>query len=163
MSSNELNSYEDIVNLAAQALNRAIIIKTSKVGCAIKMKDGTIFQGFNIESRGYPILHAEIVTILSAIRAGYNKNDYEAIAIAYEFKGNYPACACCRQFLWEHTNPNLIVISVCLETKEVNGYTLETLYPLPFPVEQAKTTLNKELSLNVVDKEQVSKEDLNGK
>jgi|WetSurMetagenome_2_1015567.scaffolds.fasta_scaffold02220_11 cytidine deaminase len=161
MSTNGLDPYLDIINASAQALQKAVIIKSSKVGCAVKMKDGTIFQGFNVESRGYPIIHAEISAVLSAIRAGYNKNDYEAISIAYEVSGNYPACACCRQFLWEHTNPNLVVISVCLEDKSINGYILSSLYPLPFPVEQTKATVSKELILDVADKE--VKEDSNGK
>ena len=128
-------SFEPLVQNAITSISRAVVVngKSGRVGTALLMKDGSIITGFNIESRGFPILHAEIVAVITAIKMGYSSNDYVALAIACNFPGDYPACACCRQFLWEHTNPDLTIISYDLNAKEGKAYKLGELYPMPFP------------------------------
>ena len=124
--------YNNLVQIALEAMNKAISFK-SKVGAAILVKDGNIFSGFNIETyiqKGY---HAEEVALISALKAGYKKNDFEAIAIVYSFEGQYPGCASCRQMLWEFTNPDLIVIYYDISSGKGEAFQLKNLYPYPYP------------------------------
>jgi cytidine deaminase len=67
-----------------------------KVGCAIVARDGTVFQGVNVENAAYPLgICAEKNGIGTAIAEGYGVGDLEAIAI------NASPCGGCRQWLWE--------------------------------------------------------------
>ena len=136
-------SYQDLIQSAIKAVDRAVIHKGTPVGVAVLMNDGSVIQGFNIESRGFPNIHAEVVAIISCIKMGYIKNDYKAIAIVYAFPGLYPACASCRQFLWEHTNPDLEVIAFDISTGKGQVFKLKDLYPFPFPAENYEELLNK--------------------
>ena len=133
-------SYEQLVQTAINNIDRAVVVKekSGKVGTALLMKDGTVITGFNIESRAFPILHAEVVAVVSAIKMGYKNSDYVAIAIVCNMPGLFPACASCRQFLWEHTNPDLDIIAYDIESKNGQSFKLRDLYPLPFPAESFK-------------------------
>jgi cytidine deaminase len=128
-------SYKYLIPFATRAVKNAKVIKTSPVGCVIETYDGNMFSGFNIESRGFPILHAEIVATISAIILGYRKQHFRRMLIAYNFKGVYPSCACCRQFLWEHANPDMKVACINLTDNKINEFKLGELYPMPFPEE----------------------------
>ena len=124
--------YENLVNIALQTMNKAISFK-SKVGAAILVKDGTIFTGFNIETYIHKGYHAEEVALISALKAGYKKNDFLAIAIVYSFEGEYPGCASCRQYLWEFTNPDLVVVYYDISSNKGSAFVLKDLYPYPYP------------------------------
>jgi cytidine deaminase len=66
------------------------------VGCAILARDGTVFEGVNVENAAYPLgICAEKNGIGTAVTAGYGVGDFEAIAI------NASPCGGCRQWLWE--------------------------------------------------------------
>ena len=129
-------AYELLLTTASEQLSKARLLKGSAVGVAIKLKDGTVTTGFNIENRVQKGYHAEEVAIISALKLGAKNNDFEAIAIVYGGSSDhiYPCCACCRQMLWEYTNPELIVVAYNMETKSGATYRLIDLYPMPYPM-----------------------------
>jgi cytidine deaminase len=67
-----------------------------QVGCAILARDGTVFEGVNVENAAYPLgICAEKNGIGTAVNEGYGVGDFEAIAITHS------PCGGCRQWLWE--------------------------------------------------------------
>jgi cytidine deaminase len=66
------------------------------VGVAVLARDGTVFEGVNVENAAYPLgICAEKNGIGTAITQGYGPGDFEAIAI------NASPCGGCRQWLHE--------------------------------------------------------------
>jgi cytidine deaminase len=152
-----MEDYKTLISIAIDALKDAITIRGSKVGVAIEMNDGSIFTGFNIESRGAPIIHAELVGVISALKAGYKPENFKTIAIICNFPGIFPSCASCRQFLWEHTNPDLMIVVADPSTGNGGAFRLRDLYPLPFPAETIKTednTVNSGVTSNEQEKDE---------
>ena len=82
----------------ARASAKAAYAPYSKflVGCAVLARDGTVFEGVNVENSVYPLgICAEKNGISTAITEGYGVGDLEAIAITHS------PCGGCRQWLWE--------------------------------------------------------------
>ena len=66
------------------------------VGAAVRTRDGTVFEGVNVENAAYPLgVCAEKSAIVSAVSAGYGPGDFEAIGITAS------PCGGCRQWLHE--------------------------------------------------------------
>ena len=66
------------------------------VGCAVLTRDGTVFEGVNVENGAYPLgICAEKNGIGTAVTQGYGPGDFEAIAV------NASPCGGCRQWLHE--------------------------------------------------------------
>ncbi len=66
------------------------------MGCAVLTRDGTVFDGVNVENAAYPLgICAEKNGIGTAVIEGYGVGDLEAIAITHS------PCGGCRQWLWE--------------------------------------------------------------
>jgi cytidine deaminase len=66
------------------------------VGCAVLTRDGTVFEGVNVENGAYPLgICAEKNGIGTAVTQGYGSGDFEAIAV------NASPCGGCRQWLHE--------------------------------------------------------------
>jgi cytidine deaminase len=66
------------------------------VGAAVRVRDGTVFEGVNVENAAYPLgICAEKSAIAAAVTAGYRPGDLEEIAITA------PPCGGCRQWLFE--------------------------------------------------------------
>ena len=66
------------------------------VGAAVQARDGTVFEGVNVENAAYPLgICAEKSAISAAVTAGYRPGDLEEIAITA------PPCGGCRQWLFE--------------------------------------------------------------
>jgi len=146
-----MNKYEPVVASALAAIPKAIVINGSRHGVAVLMKDGTIVQGFNIESRGFDNIHGEVVAIIIALNLGYRKNDFEGMVITCEGRSVVPGCATCRQFMWEHTNPDMIIVAFDTTTANAEIYKLRDLYPLPYPSEK-KPVPKPEVVAKKVDK-----------
>ena len=126
---------DELIKIAVDSMNKAITFK-SKVGAAILTKDGSVFTGFNIETRIHKGYHAEEVALISFLKAGYKRGDIKAIAIAYSFEGTYPACASCRQYLWELGGEDMEVACYDLTNNKGSIFKLIDLYPMPYPIEQ---------------------------
>ena len=112
------------------------------VGAAILTKDGTITAGCNIEDKARSqTVHAENLAVSKALFDGYRNDDFVAIAIVYQERADeppYPACALCRQWLWENTNENILIIAVDLDGKILHQDTLKNLYPYPYPAKAGR-------------------------
>jgi cytidine deaminase len=66
------------------------------VGAAVRTRDGTVFEGVNVENAAYPLgVCAERTAIVSAVARGYKPGDFEAIGMSAS------PCGGCRQWLFE--------------------------------------------------------------
>jgi len=66
------------------------------VGCAVLTRDGTVFEGVNVENAAYPLgICAEPSAFARAVSEGYRPGDFVAAAITA------PPCGGCRQWLLE--------------------------------------------------------------
>lgn len=112
-------------------------ISEKKVACIVKMKDGTMFKGVNVENPSFKSgLCAEQVAIGTAISEGYTKGDFESIHIMNNSGKFVLPCFLCRQNLvefFENYEDN-IVFSYTLEGK-VKAYKFEELCPHAFRLE----------------------------
>ena len=109
-----------------------------QVGAALLCKDGTIFQGCNIENAAYtPTNCAERTAIFSAIAQG--NNEFTAIAIVgnkaglKQGEGDYCSpCAVCRQVMAEFCDLDTFKVIMAKDTDDYLEYTLGELLPLAF-------------------------------
>jgi cytidine deaminase len=66
------------------------------VGCAIRARDGRIFEGVNVENAAYPLgVCAEKTTLGAAATAGIQPGEVEALAVTAS------PCGGCRQWFHE--------------------------------------------------------------
>jgi len=66
------------------------------VGAAVRTRDGTVFEGVNVENAAYPLgVCAEKSALVKAVSEGYRPGDFEAIGITAS------PCGGCRQWLHE--------------------------------------------------------------
>ncbi|MFP4287354.1 MAG: cytidine deaminase [Candidatus Izemoplasmataceae bacterium] len=73
-----------------------------KVGAALKLKDGSIITGVNIENASYGLTNcAERTALFTAYAKGYKKEDIEAILITTEQDHIVSPCGACRQVMRE--------------------------------------------------------------
>jgi cytidine deaminase len=125
------------IKLSIEAMSKAKTFK-GNVGACI-YTDEECYIGFNIETKIHKGYHAEEVAIINSMLNNIDPKTIKGIIIVYVFKGNinnniYPACASCRQFLWELTNPNILITVIDLEGKVMYEDTLKSLYPFPYPL-----------------------------
>lgn len=101
------------------------------VGAALLCSDGTIIDGFNIESSSYGLtICAERVALFRALAAGHER--FVAVAIVAASRGWCPPCGACRQVLWEWA-PELQVILATSES-DYRQLPLRELLPHAFDV-----------------------------
>jgi cytidine deaminase len=63
------------------------------VGAVLRARDGTLFDGVNVENAAYPLgVCAEKSAYVAAVTAGYKPGDFDLIVI------NASACGGCRQW-----------------------------------------------------------------
>jgi cytidine deaminase len=66
------------------------------VGAAVQTKDGSVFEGVNVENAAYPLgICAEKSALVKAVSEGYRPGDIAAIGITAS------PCGGCRQWLCE--------------------------------------------------------------
>ena len=99
-------SPDELVRLAKEARGRAYVPYSGfSVGAALLCRDGTIYQGCNIENAAFgPTICAERVAVFKAVYDGHR--DFAAIAVVggragKEITGLFPPCGVCRQVLRE--------------------------------------------------------------
>ena len=96
---------EKLVELAKEAMMHAYVPYSGfKVGAALLCKDGTVYQGCNIENASYsPTNCAERTAFFKAVYDG--KREFEAIAVCGGkdgiITGSFPPCGVCRQVMRE--------------------------------------------------------------
>jgi cytidine deaminase len=99
----------DLVERARAARERAYAPYSNfRVGAALRVKGGEVFEGVNVENASYGVgICAERTAAVSAVAAGHR--DFEAIAIAGPASTATVPCGACRQFLNEF-NPRLAIV-----------------------------------------------------
>ena len=127
---------EQLVNLAKEARERAYVPYSGfAVGAALLCRDGTIYQGCNIENAAYgPTMCAERTAFFKAVYDG--QRDFEAIAVAggkagEEVSGLFPPCGVCRQVMREFCGLDF-QIYMAKENGEFVTQTLGELLPYSF-------------------------------
>lgn len=102
------------------------------VGAALLLKDGSIINGVNVENVSFGATNcAERTAIFTAITKGYQKGDFQAIAISGATEDYLPPCSICRQVLVEFCTPDMPVYLTNAK-KECKELTLKELVPYAF-------------------------------
>lgn len=106
-----------------------------KVGAAIRLANGSISTGCNIENSSYsPSICAERTAACKAISEGHH--EFKAIAVvAYQEKSFTTPCGVCRQFLDEFTTKDVPVYVAKPSPHQVLVTSIGSLLPMGFVAE----------------------------
>ncbi|MGX7001587.1 cytidine deaminase [Caballeronia sp. KNU42] len=81
-----------------------------KVGAALLTKDGSVFDGCNVENASYGLCNcAERTAFFSAVAAGYTRDQFAALAVIGDTDGPIAPCGACRQVIIELGGPELAI------------------------------------------------------
>ena len=125
---------EKLCELAKEAMQRAYAPYSGfKVGAALLCKDGTVYQGCNIENAAYgPTNCGERTAFFKAIYDG--QREFEAIAVCGGkdgvITGAFPPCGVCRQVMREFCRDDFVIYMVNPQGYE--AVTLSQLLPFSF-------------------------------
>src|SRR5947209_4370861 len=91
-----------LIAKAAEAREKALAPYSGfRVGAALRMKDGRIYTGCNIENVSYGLsICAERVALWKALSDG--ALEFEEMAIVTDAEALTSPCGACRQLLWEY-------------------------------------------------------------
>lgn len=109
-------TYEKLCELAKEAMLHSYSPYSGfKVGAALLCKDGTVYQGCNIENAAYgPTNCAERTAIFKAVYDGHR--DFAAIAVCGGkdgvITGAFPPCGVCRQVMREFCGDDFKILMV---------------------------------------------------
>lgn len=110
-------------------------ISGKSVACIVKMKDGKIFKGVNVENYSFKSgMCAEQVAIASAIAAGYKKNSFDFIYIMDDDNSFIEPCFLCRQNFVDLFDEDVKIVLLTIDGKE-KVYRMNELCPHPFRME----------------------------
>ena len=107
---------KQLINLAVEAMDRAYVPYSKfKVGAALLCKDGTVYQGCNIENSSYgPSNCAERTAVFRAVFDGHR--EFTAIAVCGGIDGVITdflsPCGTCRQVLREFCDDDFVIIMI---------------------------------------------------
>ncbi len=126
---------EKLMELAFEAMTHAYAPYSGyKVGAALLCKDGTVYQGCNIENSAFsPTNCGERTAFFKAVYDGHR--DFESIAVCGGkdgvVDGPFPPCGVCRQVMREFCS---LDFKIYLPAKDggILTYTLEELLPHSF-------------------------------
>ena len=129
-------SPDELVALAKEARSRSYVPYSGfAVGAALLCRDGTVYQGCNIENAAFgPTICAERVAVFKAVFDG--KREFAAIAVAggragEEITGLFPPCGVCRQVLREFCDLDFMIY-MAKENGEYESQTLGEMLPYSF-------------------------------
>ena len=106
-----------------------------KVSVIVKMKDGTLYEGVNVENPSFKDgMCAEQVAIGSAISDGYKEGDFDILYLLGSSKKAITPCFLCRQLLVEFMECDNKIISYDNEGNETI-YKVSDLCPYTFSKE----------------------------
>lgn len=106
-----------------------------KVSVIVKMKDGTLYEGVNVENPSFKDgMCAEQVAIGSAISDGYKEGDFDTLYLLGSSKKAITPCFLCRQLLVEFMECDNKIISYDNEGNETI-YKVSDLCPYTFSKE----------------------------
>lgn len=130
---------EELMDLARQAMKRSYSPYSGfTVGAALLCKDGTVYQGCNIENASYtPTVCAERTAFFKAVSDGHR--DFAALAVCGgkggQITGFFPPCGVCRQVMREFCSDDFPVYLIGPE-KSYQKLTLAQLLPFSFRAEE---------------------------
>ncbi len=133
---------ESLIATARKAANHAYCpYSCYAVGAALLCRDGTLFDGCNVENLSYGLTNcAERTAIFKAVSAG--QREFTALAIAGGSVAPATPCGACRQVLAEFCAPDMPVYYTALTNGSIAATTVGALLPLAFnaPLGQAEPT-----------------------
>ncbi|MGY6254340.1 cytidine deaminase [Paraburkholderia caledonica] len=102
-------SMEQLLERAGVAREKAYAPYSKfKVGAALLTRDGRVFDGCNVENASYGLCNcAERTAFFSAIAAGYQRDQFAALAVIGDTEGPIAPCGACRQVIIELGGPEL--------------------------------------------------------
>ena len=101
-----------------------------KVSAAIRLKDGTIINGVNVENAAYGLSNcAERSALFAAYSRGYKKEDIVEMALTTEQNKIITPCGACRQVMSELVPADAPIV---MGDKDGNTKTVKNLELLPF-------------------------------
>jgi cytidine deaminase len=81
------------------------------VGAAVRVKDGRVFAGCNVENAAYGLCNcAERTALFAAVAAGCAPGDFTHLAVVADTVEPVSPCGACRQVMHELGGPTLLVI-----------------------------------------------------
>jgi cytidine deaminase len=123
-------SEDDLIARATEARQKALAPYSGfKVGAALRVKDGRIYTGCNIENVSYGLsICAERVALWKALSDG--ALEFIEMAIVTDAEVLTSPCGACRQLLWEYCGD----IPVHLHSLKGRNeeHRLAELFPFPF-------------------------------
>ena len=131
---------EKLCELAKEAMQRAYAPYSGfKVGAALLCKDGTVYQGCNIENAAYgPTNCGERTAFFKAIYDG--QREFEAIAVCGGkdgvITGSFPPCGVCRQVIREFCKDDFAIYLA--DDQGYQTVTLAQLLPHSFQPEMVQ-------------------------
>lgn len=109
-----------------------------RVSAVVVMKDGTSFNGVNVENAAYgSSICAERSAILSAISNGYKKNDFDKLYVMCDNKKVGMPCFACRQVILELFDKDSTITCMNPYEDEIT-LSIKDLCPYPFDSEDLK-------------------------
>ena len=128
--------YADLIAAAKEAYKNAYAPYSKfSVGAALKLKDGSIINGANIENASYGLTNcAERSALFTAFTKGYRRDDIEAIGVVANTDRAISPCGACRQVISELMPQDAQVILLS-NKDEIKTYTVAQLLPYSFTSE----------------------------
>lgn len=128
--------YTELIVAAKEAYQNAYAPYSKfGVGAALKLKDGNIISGANVENASYGLTNcAERSALFAAFSRGYRREDIEAIVVVANTERPISPCGACRQVISELMPQDAQVILLS-NKDEVKTYTVEQLLPYSFTSE----------------------------
>ncbi len=123
--------WEELVVAAATARQAAYTPYSHfKVGAAVRMEDGSLHSGCNVENRSFGLtLCAERVALAAAVAAGNRKP--AALAVVTDVHPPAVPCGLCLQTLAEFADPEFPIL-LSNPDGERREFRLQELLPRPF-------------------------------
>lgn len=127
---------KELIEQAVEAMEHAYTPYSGfRVGAALLAKNGTIYQGCNIENAAYtPCNCAERTAFFKAVSEG--EREFDSICIVGGKDGVLteftPPCGVCRQVMMEFCDPKQFQIILATDLEHYQIYTLEEMLPMGF-------------------------------
>ena len=105
-------SLESLLEHARQAAQNSYSPYSGfKVGAAIRLTNGAVVTGTNVENVSYGLtICAERSAVVTAVNTFGNQIRIDAVAVANLNNAPSPPCGACRQFLAEFISPEALVV-----------------------------------------------------
>lgn len=144
----ESNDKELVLEAAKAALNAYAPYSMFRVGAAIRLENGTIIKGTNVENAAFPSGICAERSAIAALVSGYPDEKPAAIAIAALTEDGLTEepvtpCGNCRQVIAEEEarSGNQIKIILAGKKKTIIVESIKSLLPLQFSRNTTRSTL----------------------